>query len=174
MAVRVACAQPEKVLRLRNRASSLPELRRAAIAGPGGLLAVVAMVFLVGCGGALSFRRLHADAAAVPVPAGVTFVRESRAVNGGAGFTTTKFEEVAREFRNPLACSRLEQAWSTALHRGERTFSRWDYPHMAGGAGQFGLTITDRPEHLGVTLGQWYAGTQRCRSPFIYAYDDPH
>jgi hypothetical protein len=137
-------------------------------------LAVAPTFVLVGCGAYRSFRQLHSDAAAVPVPRAVTFVKETQTVEDGPGFTSAKFEQVSRVYRNPLPCSGLVRAWSTALRQAGRKFRRWDYPHMFGAAGLFGITILDRPEHLGITIGNDYLGANQCPRPFIYAFNQPH
>jgi hypothetical protein len=56
------------------------------------------IILSAGCASPRSFAELAADAEAVPVPAGVTFVRQSQSVNNGPGFTTAKFEEVSRQY----------------------------------------------------------------------------
>jgi hypothetical protein len=148
-----------------------PELR-----GPGAraVFLVAGMLSLAGCGGARSFGELRADAAAIPVPSGVTFVRQSQSVEDGPGFTTANLEEVAREYRNHRPCPSLAQAWSTVLARAHRRFRRWDHPQSAGAGGQFGITVLDRPEHVGATLGAYYLGARACPRPFVYSFNDPH
>lgn len=123
---------------------------------------------LVGCGHSYrTFGQLSADAAAVPVPDAVQFVTERQTMEDGPGFTTSKFEEVTREFQASLSCAALETAWRASLagsHRGFRVL------RGTANGGMLQIELTDRPEHLGITLGR----SDVCGTPFIWAYNDPH
>ena len=57
-----------------------------------------------------TFAELAADASAVPVPTGVAFVRESRSVEDGPGFTTATYKEVSRLYVSEMSC---QEIWST-------------------------------------------------------------
>ena len=105
------------------------------------------------------------------MPPGVTFVRESQAINDGPGFTTTKSEEVARQYASTLGCAELERAWGNALSGAHRHFRIANYPHSFGATGSLGIIITDRPQVLGITIG---TDDGHCEAPFVYSFNQPH
>lgn len=129
-----------------------------------------------GCSAPRSFAQLSADAAEVPVPAGVTLVHQASSTNDGPGFSTTHSEEVTRTFANAMACTELQARWVDALRRAHRTFTVTPEPHLFGSSGQAEIVISDRPENLGVTLGGIDSdGTYtRCTSPFVWSFNSPH
>ena len=143
----------------------VPAPRRYLVAG------LLPLAVLAGCGHARTFAQLATDAAAVPVPPGVTFVGEHQGVNDGPGFTTTKSEEVARQYASALPCEQLQRAWADALRGAHRRFRITNYPHSFGAIGSVGITITDRPENLGVTIG---TDDGHCANPFVYSFNRPH
>ena len=131
-------------------------------------------LFLASCSSlaqARTFTELAADAAAVPVPTGVTFVRQVQSTQDGPGFTTTTFREVDRQFVSTRSCQSLERSWAAVLRRAHRTFHYDNVPHKFGAIGSLGIVITDRPENLGVTIG---TDNGECSRPFIYAFSNPH
>lgn len=131
-------------------------------------------LFLTSCSSlaqARTFTELAADAAAVSVPTGVTFVRQVQSTQDGPGFTTTTFREVDRQFVSARSCQSLERSWAAVLRRAHRTFRYDNVPHKFGAIGSLGIVITDRPENLGVTIG---TDNGECNKPFIYAFDNPH
>jgi hypothetical protein len=135
-------------------------------------LALAAVLATSGClGGFRSWHQLAADARSVPVPTGLTFVKEVRSVADGPGFTTSKFEEVVRQFHNTIPCLALELSWSATLRAAHRQFRVDNHPHTFGSIGSLGIMLTDRPEHLGITIG---ADNGYCRAPFVYAFNPPH
>ncbi len=134
----------------------------------GGLIA--------GCSAPLSFTQLSYDARHVPVPQGITFVKEVRSTEDGPGFTTTHSEQVTRTFHNPLPCTTLQDEWVTTLRRAGRSFTLDLEPRLFGANGLSRITINDRPEHLGITIG---AITNEgsfisCDAPFIWSFNSPH
>lgn len=118
-----------------------------------------------------SLERLKADAEAVPVPAGVTFVREGQSVEDGPGFTTMKFEQVVRQYASTLSCGVLERTWADALHSARRRFEFANYPNAFGAIGSLGIRITDRTHPLGITVG---SDKGDCGGPFVYSFNRPH
>ena len=130
-----------------------------------GLLLTSCSIF----GQARTFSELAADAAAVPVPAGVTFVRQVQSTQHGSGFTTATFEEVARQFVTTQSCQNLERSWAAVLRRAYRNFRYDNVPHKFGAFGSLGIVITDRPENLGITIG---TDNGDCSKPFIYAFNN--
>src|ERR1700688_2212821 len=99
-----------------------------------------------------TFAELAADASAVPVPMGVTFIREGRSVEDGPGFTTATYKEVSRQYASEISCQVLEHTWSVVLRRAHREFRIDNVPHKFGPIGSLGIVITDRPENLGITI----------------------
>jgi hypothetical protein len=117
-----------------------------------------------------TFAELAADASAVPVPTGVTYVREVRSVEDGPGFTTARYKEVSRQYVSETSCQALEHAWSVVLGRAHRQFRVDNVPHKFGSIGSLGIVITDRPENLGITIG---ADDGACGKPFVYSFNNP-
>jgi hypothetical protein len=137
------------------------------------LLCGLAAIALAGCSvlaQSRTYDELAADASAVPVPIGVTLVRESRSVEDGPGFTTATYKEVTRQYVSEMSCQILEQNWSDLLRRAHRQYRIDNVPHKFGSIGSLGIVITDRPENLGITLG---ADDGACRKPFVYSFDSP-
>ena len=129
---------------------------------------------VAGCGlfaQSRTFAELAADASAVPVPMGVTFVREVRGVEQGPGFTTATFREVSRQYVSQMSCQVLERTWSAVLRRAHREFRIDNVPHKFGTIGSLGIVITDRPENLGITIG---TDDGTCGKPFVYTFNNPH
>jgi len=126
---------------------------------------------LAACTHPESFAQLRADAEAVPVPPGVTFISEGQSVEDGSGFTTTKYEEVVRRYASPLACDELERTWGDTLRAAHRRFRIANYPHSFGAIGSLGIVITDRPQNLGITIG---TDDGHCGTPFVYSFNQPH
>lgn len=122
-------------------------------------------------GQARTFPQLAADASAVPVPKGVTFVREVQSTQHGPGFTTATFEEVDRQLVDAFSCQSLERSWAAVLRRAHRKFRYDNVPHKFGAIGSLGIVITDRPENLGITIG---TDSGICSKPLIYAFNNPH
>lgn len=118
-----------------------------------------------------SFAELAADATALPVPKGVRFVSEVRSIEDGPGFTTTKSEQVVRQFATSLSCQALERSWAAALQGANRKFRFDNVAHKFGAIGSLGIVITDRPENLGITIG---TDNGDCNRPFIYSFNSPH
>jgi hypothetical protein len=119
------------------------------------------------CGhGYRSFPQLAKDAAAIPVPPQVQFVREQRSVHA-PGFFTGKFEEVDRQFKTSLSCPALEAAWRGSLTRRHRSFHVLRFSENGG---TLRIELTDRPEHVGISLGN----DQHCGTPFVWAFNYPH
>ena len=118
-----------------------------------------------------TFAELAADASAVPVPTGVTFVREDRSVEDGPGFTTATFKEVSRQYVSEMSCQVLERTWSDLLRRAHRGFRIDNVPHKFGAIGSLGIVITDRPENLGITIG---TDNGDCGKPFVYSFNNSH
>ncbi len=118
-----------------------------------------------------TFAELAADASAVPVPTGVTYVREVRSVEDGPGFTTSTYKEVSRQYESHLSCQVLERTWVVVLQRAHREFRIDNVPHKFGAIGSLGIVITDRPENLGVSIG---TGNGDCARPFLYSFNNPH
>jgi hypothetical protein len=128
-------------------------------------LCSLAAILVAACNSTRTFAQLVADASAVPVPPGVTFVRQQQSLNDGPGFTTSKFEEVTREYSCNVPCESLKQSWADVLRVAKR-------PFQISSIGSLEIiTITDRPEHLGITIGD---GPNHCRSPFVWAFNSPH
>jgi hypothetical protein len=138
-----------------------------AVALAGGLT----LGAVTGCAVPRSFSELAADAEAVPTPPGVTFVREAQGTNDGPGFTTTKSEEIARQYASALSCAVLEGTWAEVLRAAKRRFRLANHPDSFGATGSLGIEVTDRPEVLGVTIG---TDDGRCSHPFVYSFDPPH
>jgi hypothetical protein len=143
---------------------------------PSGRAAALTAVALAvalcsGCGSGRTFAQLGTDAARVPVPADVTFVRQSQSVNDGPGFTTAKSEQVTRQYRTDLSCELLERRWADVLRAAGRKYRVANYPHSYGTSGSLGIMLTDRPEVLGVTVG---TDDGHCAQPFVYAFNRPH
>ena len=139
----------------------------------GGL---VAAGLIASCSAPLSFTQLSYNARHVPVPRGLTFVREVSSTEDGPGFTTTHSEQVTRTFRNPLPCTTLQEEWVGVLRRAGRSFTVDLEPRLGGETGLSRITITDRPEQLGITLG---AITNEgsyisCNAPFVWSFNSPH
>lgn len=138
------------------------------------LLCGLVATAMAGCSAIVQSRTggdLAADASAVPVPTGVTFVRENRSVEDGPGFTTATYKEVTRQYVSEMSCQVLEHNWSVVLRRAHRGYRIDNVAHKFGPIGSLGIVITDRPENLGITLG---ADDGACGKPFIYAFDIPH
>jgi hypothetical protein len=136
------------------------------------VVAVLAVaVTVTSCNSSRSFGELAKDAEAVPVPAGVQFVREQRSVEDGPGFTTSKSEQVTREFSTNDPCGSLESSWMKALAAEHRRFHLDNHPHRFGALGSLGIAVQDRSEVLGITLG---TDNGSCPHPFVYAFNQPH
>jgi len=118
-----------------------------------------------------TFAELAADASAVPVPKGVTFVRESRSVEDGPGFTTATYREVSHQYVSAMSCQVVEHNWSVVLRRVHREFRIDNVPHKFGSIGSLGIVITDRPENLGITIG---TDNGACGKPFVYSFNRPN
>jgi hypothetical protein len=117
-----------------------------------------------------TFAELAVDASAVPVPTGVTFIREGRSVEDGPGFTTARYKEVSRRYVSEMSCQALEHTWSVVLRRAHRDFRIDNVPHKFGSIGSLGIVITDRPENLGITIG---TDDGACGKPFVYSFNSP-
>ncbi len=104
------------------------------------------------------------------MPTGVTYVRDVRSVEDGPGFTTARYKEVTRQNVSELSCQVLEHAWSVVLGRAHRQFRIDNVPHKFGPIGSLGIVITDRPEHLGITIG---TDDGACAKPFVYSFNNP-
>ena len=115
--------------------------------------------------------QLLTDARALPVPPRLAFERETSVTNDAGGFSTKHFQEVERTYSSSVSCEALGRSWEQVLRRAGRHFRRDDHPHSFGAIGSLGISVTDRPEHLGITLG---TDDGRCAAPFIYALNDPH
>jgi hypothetical protein len=118
-----------------------------------------------------TFATLRADAEAVPVPSGVSFVRDAQSIEHGPGFATGKFEQVVRQFATSLSCDSLEDRWVHALEAAHRRFQLADYPHSYGAHGSLGIRITGQTHALGITLG---SDDGHCEKPFVYSFNAPH
>lgn len=142
--------------------------------GLGGALGVVCLT--AGCSSPRTFAELGADARQVPVPAGVTLQKVTSATSDGPGFTTTHSEGVTRVYASALACDELQARWVAALRRAQRSFHLDAEPRLFGSSGQANIAITDRPEELGVTLGDIATDGHylECRSPFVWSFNQPH
>ena len=81
------------------------------------IAALLFLVLLGACGSVPSFSQLAADAAAVPVPTGVTFVNQTSITNDGPGLTSTKSEEVNRVFQTSIPRQKLLSARPTLTTR---------------------------------------------------------
>ena len=130
-------------------------------------------LFLTSCSSlaqARTFTELAADAAAVPVPTGVTFVRQVQSTQDGPGFTTTTFREVDRQFVSTRSCQSLERSWAAVLRKAHRRFRYDNVPHEFDAIGSLGIVITDRAENLGITIG---TDNGDCNKPFIFAFNNP-
>ena len=149
------------------RRQKLPALAIGSLAA-GGLL--------VSCSTPLSFMELSLNARHVPVPQGITFVKEVRSTEDGPGFTTTQSEQVTRVFHNSLPCTTLQEEWIGALRRAGRSFSLDLEPRLGGASGLSTIIINDRPEHLGITLGAITNDGSyiSCNAPFIWSFNSPH
>ncbi len=135
---------------------------------------LVGSLALTTCGIYSQTRTLHeltADVSAVPVPTGVTFVREVKSMQQGPGFSTTTFGEVVRQFVDTRSCQSLERSWAVVLRRADRKFRYNNVPHTFGAIGSLGIVITDRPENLGITIG---TDSGACNKPFVYSFNNPH
>ncbi len=177
-----------KVLRSSSRAATIPPHRRPYLAlksvGHESLaswqtvrrvIPMLLMGFVIaGCSSVShprTFTELAADAAALPVPTGVMFVRQVQSTQHGPGFTTTTFEEVVRQFASSQSCQSLERSWVAVLRQAHRKLRYDNVPHMFGATGSLGIVLIDRPETLGVTFG---TDNGDCNRPFIYAFNSPH
>ena len=127
------------------------------------------------CSGQRSFAQLAYDARRVPVPRGVTLVKVERAVNDGPGFTASRFKEVDVSYKTSLPCGTLQQRWIEALRRSKRSFTLNPEPRLYVSSGQVEIVITDRPEHLGITLGSIANNGSyiRCNAPFVWSFNSP-
>lgn len=127
------------------------------------------------CASHTSFAQLAADAQQVPVPQGVTFVREQRSVNDGPGFTTSTARQVTRRFANTEACPLLQQRWVAALRAAHRQYHLNAEPHLSGDSGLMEIVLDDRGENLGITVGSlngdgsWIS----CTAPFVWSFENP-
>ena len=152
--------------------------RRLALIGTASLaILAVGVLFVVGHGPKpLSFDELAADASSVPVPANLQFLSEQRSTNNGPGFSTLKFEEVTRTYRNSLPCGELEQRWLSQLAAAHRTVRIDREPTLYVAEGQVEIVITDRSENLGITLGSITnkGAYIECGGPWIWAFNHLH
>jgi hypothetical protein len=152
--------------------------RRLGLIGTASLaILAVGVLFIIGRGPkTLSFDELARDASSVPVPAGLQFLSEQRSTNDGPGFSTLKFEEVTRTYRNSLPCGALEQLWLSQLAAAHRTARIDREPTLFVGSGQVGIVITDRSENLGITLGSITnkGAYIECGGPWIWAFNHLH
>jgi len=137
---------------------------------------VVAGGLIASCSPPLSFTQLAYDARHVPVPEGLRFVKEVRSTEDGPGFTTTHSEQVTRTFDNSLPCPTLQEEWVNALRRAGRSFTLDLEPRLGGASGLSMITVNDRPEHLGITLGSIANDGSyiSCATPFIWSFNAPH
>jgi hypothetical protein len=151
----------------RLRRLKIPAFAVGSLAA-GGLVA--------SCSVPRSFTELSYDARHVPVPQGITLVKEIRSTEDGPGFTTTHSEQVTRTFHNPLPCTTLQEDWGSALRRAGRSFTLDLEPRLSGASGLSRITIDDRPEHLGITLGAISneGNYISCDAPFIWSFNSPH
>jgi len=125
---------------------------------------------LSGCASRRSYAELSADVEAVPVPGGVTFVRQKQEVFNGAEFTDTKYKQVIRQYRANVPCAFLEDNWAEALRSAGRRFHITNYPHKYGAIGSLEIQIDDRPETVGINLG---TDDGYCANPFVYSFNLP-
>jgi hypothetical protein len=137
----------------------------------GAAVAAVAVFAVVFRTPVRTSAQLLADARALPTPTGLVFRREASQTSDAGGFSTQHFQEVERTYANSASCGVLGQAWERVLRAAGRHFKRDDKPHSFGAIGSLGIAVTDRPEHLGITLG---TDDGHCANPFIYALNDPH
>jgi hypothetical protein len=146
--------------------------RAALLAACGFGVAVLA----AGCSSALSSNQLAHDAQQVPVPQGLSLSKVTRSTEDGPGFTSSTFEEVARSYVNDLPCDELQAQWLMALRAAHRSFRLDAEPHLYASTGQVEIIVTDRPEHLGITIGDISGSGSylSCSSPFIWSFNDPH
>jgi len=136
--------------------------------GIGFLFSTVALA-LACCGSPPGFSQLASDASAVPVPAGVNFVREDRSVQQSEGIPSS-YDEVDRDYTTSLSCKTLENRWMRVLQRANRQAQLNNQPHLWVSTGSLGIIITDRGISLGITLGETYGNESDCRTPFLYAF----
>jgi hypothetical protein len=129
------------------------------------------LIVSVSCTAHRTFAELSADAEAVPVPSGVTFVRQQQEMSNGSEFTTTKYEQVIRQYGAKMPCTLLEDNWAQALRAAGRRFKITNYPHKFGAIGSLEIEIQDRPELLGINIG---TDDGPCPNPIVYASNFPH
>jgi hypothetical protein len=134
-------------------------------------VALLAASSLAACTNSRSFAQLEADADAIPVPRGVTFVSESRGVRDGQLFSGKKYEEVIRHYASSLACEELQRSRADTLRAAGRRSTITNYPHFYGAVGSLGITITDRPPNLVVTIGTDNGG---CSKPYVWSSNPQH
>ena len=101
----------------------------------------------------------------------MTFVRQQEVINDGPGFTSSKFEQVTRQYSANLPCDVLENSWADVLRAAGRRFKITNYPHKFGVTGSLEIEIDDRPEILVITIGN---DSGPCASPFVSSFNRPH
>ena len=165
---RAACtARPGRVLHYRGVSRVRVSRRMLLVIVAAALAVSVALALWVFTDRPLSFPRLAADAATVPVPAGVTFVGERRFISDGPGFTTSKSEQVTRTFTASVPCQQLLAEWTAVLDAQRIRYTVHQYPQPPG----IEIVIRDgNPEFLGVTLGL----SGRCGAPFVWSFNRLH
>ena len=153
-----------------RRVANTPTMKRALILAGVAVAAVAAAAVLFRSSPRTS-AQLLADARSLPTPAGVVLERQASVTNDAGGFSTQHFQEAELTYANIDSCDTLRRSWERVLSRARRHFKRDDHPHSFGAIGSLGIAVTDRPEHLGITLG---TDDGRCARPFIYALNNPH
>ena len=153
-----------------GRVANTPTVKRALILAGVAVAAIAAAAVLFRSSPRTS-AQLLADARSLPTPARVVLERQASVTNDAGGFSTQHFQEVELTYANSDSCDTLRRSWERVLRRARRHFKRDDHPHSFGAIGSLGIAVTDRPEHLGITLG---TDDGRCARPFIYALNNPH
>jgi hypothetical protein len=117
------------------------------------------------------FATLSQIAATVPVPPGVRYVNQDRAVQRGEDLFMGSWNEVDRNYATSLPCSELESRWLRALRD-----AGWDYqlevdPHLYASSGAIRIWVTGRGVNLSIYVGD--INPDDCQTPSVSASGSP-
>ncbi|MDQ1495232.1 MAG: hypothetical protein QOG69_1715 [Actinomycetota bacterium] len=140
------------MVEVRAHVGRTPPIRRRAIA-----LALAASALWPAAGCSASSNDLDRIARGVPLPAGLTFVREDRFTNGGIGGT----KQVNLVYTEPPGgCDKLRADWTAALSKAHRHFS-------IVGTARVRFLLPNSVADLAIDLD--WDGTQHCEQAAINA-----
>jgi hypothetical protein len=140
------------MVEVRAHVGRTPPIRRRAIA-----LALAASALWPAAGCSASSNDLDRIARGVPLPAGLTFVREDRFTNGGIGGT----KQVNLVYKASGGCDKLRADWTAALIKAHRRFT-------IVGTAKDRFVLPNSAANLAITLN-WAGSFTTCEQAAINA-----